>query len=295
MIPSAGSTTINIAVDDTIAANMITYLEDYGKVEVLGSRDDLVKRVEKMDDIYGLSKTADGYEIINQGNETGGGLQILEYIVNADANSGIDIGVDIKSSDIGWRLSPLKQYGANFLIVFGSVFGGMLIVLSLVEEKMDNTLSAINVAPISKVEFVIGKGLLGFIIPIIGTLGTLFILGFTQLNIGMTLLTVICIAIISVVIGFGVGVVNTEPIGAIASMKMTFLPVMASIFGGIFLADKWHFLLYWSPFYWAYRSIDSIILETATWSNILINSSIILALTAIVFVALSKRIKHGLN
>ncbi len=295
LIPSAGSATINIAVDDTISKTMITYLEDYGKVEQLDSIENIKTRVTKMDDVFGLVKTEHGYEIINQGNEIEGGIEMLQFIVDSYKNKDLELPVEVKISDIGKTLSPLKQYGANFWIVFGSVFGGMIILLALVEEKMENTLAAVNVAAISKMEFVIGKGLLGFIVPIIGTAGTLWILGFNDLNIGMTIVTVISIAIISVIIGFGIGVVNKEPIGAVASMKMVFIPIMASVFGGIFLADKWQFLLYWSPFYWAYRSIDAIILKTATWNMILLNSGLIIALTAVVFLLLSKRIRNGLN
>ncbi|WP_461205967.1 ABC transporter permease [Clostridium sp. DL1XJH146] len=295
LIPSAGSATINIAVDDTVSTTMITYLEEYGKIEILDNRENIETRVTKMDDVFGLVKTEQGYEVINQGNETEGGAQMLQFIVDSYENKDLELPIEVKISDIGKTLSPLKQYGANFLIIFGSVFGGMIILLALVEEKMENTLAAVNVAAISKTEFVIGKGLLGFIVPIIGTVGTLWILGFNDLNIGMTMVTVISIAIISVIIGFGVGVVNKEPIGAIASMKMVFIPIMASVFGGIFLADKWHFLLYWSPFYWAYRSIDAIILKEATWNTILLNSGLILGLTAIVFLLLSKRIRNGLN
>lgn len=295
LIPSAGSTTIKIAVDETLPSTMITYLEGYGKVEIFKGRAEIIERVERLDDIIGLYLTENGYELIQQGNESEGSTEMLKFIINGQENSQLELPIKVRTSDVGWKLSPLKQYGANFLIVFCSVFGGMVITLALVEEKMNNTLAAVNVAAISKVEFVIGKGLLGFIIPIIGTMGALLILGFTQINFGMTIVTVTSIAIISVVIGFSIGVVSSEPIGAIASEKMIFLPVMASVFGGIFLADKWQFLLYWSPFYWAYKSMDAIILGTATWSGILLNSSLIVLITAFVFLLLSKRIRQGLN
>ena len=75
----------------------------------------------------------------------------------------------------------MRQQGTNFLIVFIAVF---------------ETLSAINVAPISKAEFVIGKGLLGFLIPIVGAFGALLILGFTDVNYGMAALSCLSVCIV---------------------------------------------------------------------------------------------------
>ncbi len=92
------------------------------------------------------------------------------------------------------------------------------------------------------------------------------------------------------------GTVNlNEPGAPMYPVKTIFIPVLGSVFGGMFLSDKWQIILYWSPFYWAYRGMDSLILQTATWGNILLYCAIILAITALVFVALSKRIKRGLN
>lgn len=295
LVPNVGATTIKIAVDNTIDQPMVDYLKDYAQVEVLYDTNEIEKRILKTDDIFGLQKKDEKYKIIQQGNEKQGGLEIVEFIVNDYENKGINLPIDVKISDMGWKLSPLKQQGSNLLIIFISLFGGMIILLNLVEEKMDNTISAMNVSAVSKVEYIIGKGLLGFIIPLIGTFGSIFILGFEGINYGMIAMISLNISLISIIIGFSVGVVNNEPISAISSMKMIFLPVLASVFGGMFLAEKWHFLLYWSPFYWAYRALDAIILNQATWGLVLQSSGIIILITALVFAALSKRIRQGLR
>ena len=91
---------------------------------------------------------------------------------------------------------------------------------------MSNTISAINVSTVTRPEFVIGKGMTGFLIPIIGAFGVMFIMGFEGINYAMFTILLACISLISLIIGFSVGVVNTEPISAVASMKTTFVPVL---------------------------------------------------------------------
>lgn len=295
LIPAAGTTTINVAVDKSIDQSMVTYLKDFGRVEVMNNIEAVKKRIQDTDDIIGLVKSGDGYNIFQQGNEIEETVEILDYIVNSYENQELKIPIEVKISDIGWKLSPLKQYGASFLVLFMSVLGGMIILLNIVEEKQYNTLAAVNVSPISRIEFVIGKGLLGFVFPIIHAFGILGILNFPDINYWMVAAVTLSIALISVIVGFIIGVMNDNPIGAISSMKMLFIPILASIFGGIYLSKKWLFLLYWSPFYWAYDAMDSILLQEATWNHVLMNCSIIVIITGVVFILLSKRIRRGLN
>lgn len=295
LIPGVGSTTVKIVVPETTESAFVQYLESYGKVETAADMEKIEERILRTDDIFGIVPENDTYRIVQQGNETQGMFEMLKYVLAAYQNPDFEPPVEIKISDIGWELSPLKQNGANLLIVFCTVFGGMLIVLTIVEEKMSNTISAINVSTVTRTEFVIGKGMTGFLIPIIGAFGVMLIMGFEGINYAMFTVLLVCISLISIIIGFSVGVVNTEPISAVASMKTIFIPVLGSVFGGMFLSDAWQIILYWSPFYWAYKGMDSVILQTATWGNILLYCAIIMFITALTFVALSKRIKQGLN
>lgn len=295
LIPAAGTTTINVAVDKSIDQSTVTYLGDFGRVEVLSNIGSVKKRVQDTDDIFGLVKSENGYHIFQQGNEMNETVKILDYIVNSYENQSFKIPIEVKISDIGWKLSPLKQYGASFIVIFMSVLGGMIILLNIVEEKQYNTLAAVNVSPIGRAEFVIGKGLLGFVIPIIHAFGILGILHFPDINYWMVAAVTISIALISVIVGFVIGVMNDNPISAISSMKMLFIPILASIFGGIYLSKKWLFVLYWSPFYWAYDAMNDILLQEATWNHVLANCGIIVIITGVVFILLSKRIQRGLN
>lgn len=295
LIPSVSDSTLSVVVTEDTSPAFVEYLETKANVTQVKDLDALEERILRIDDILGVVEKNGTYEIIAQGNESYPMDEPLRYMLNAYGKENVELPMKIMFSDIGWRMSPLKLEGGTLLIIFTTVFGGMLILLNLVEEKMSNTMSAINVTPMSRAQFIIGKGLLGFVIPIIGGISAALILGFTEINIAMFIVTVIAIAFISIIIGFSIGVMNNEPISAIASMKMVFFPILASVFGAMFLPEKWLIVLYWSPYYWAYRSINAILLLEATWDLVLINAAIIIFITGLVFLALRKRIEHGLK
>ena len=294
-IPAAGSNVINVVVVEGTDSAFVEMLKDHGRVEILSDREDIVRRVEATDDIFGLVTVGDQIEIIAGGNEMSGSLDLVRSVIGSWQNPDLEAPADVVISDMDWQLSPLGQFGSNFLVVFMSVFGGIVVMLNLVEEKQYNTLTAVNVSPVRRWEYVAGKSIPGIILPVFHSFITLLILGFTDINYWQVAAVAFSIALISLIIGFGIGVYQSEPIGAVSSMKITFLPIIGSIFGGIFLAEKWHPLLYWSPFYWAFRSVDKIILKQASWSEIWSNNGIILLITILVFLLMQKRIRRGMS
>jgi ABC-2 type transport system permease protein len=80
-------------------------------------------------------------------------------------------------------------------------------------------------------------------------MGVMLIFKFTGVNLLMLAVIVFCSALVGVILGFVIGIIANDQISAVSSMKLTFLPVTASILGAILLSSKWLPVLYWSPFY----------------------------------------------
>jgi fluoroquinolone transport system ATP-binding protein len=68
-----------------------------------------------------------------------------------------------------------------------------------------------------------------------------------------------------------------------------------AIAGAELLSDKWQILLYWIPFYWAYKGNDAVLTQTATWPQIGLYAGIILAISVVVYFLLAPKIKEGLE
>lgn len=298
LIPGVEASTLNVVLLDSASTELVEYMETLSQVEYVPTQEAMEERILRTDDVYGvLESDAEKIQILRQGNEVGDTHEALSLLLDRFLQEETLPAPPVKVlfSDMGWEMSPLKLHGGVIIILFTTVLGGMLILLNLVEEKMSNTLSAVNVSPATRPEFVFGKGILGFLLALLGSLAVVLILDYGSIQWGMLVLSLISIALISMIIGFGIGVVHDEPIAAIASMKVTFVPVLASVFGAMFLPEKWLFVLYWSPFYWAYDSIRAILLQTADWPQILRNSALIVVITLFVFLGLRKRISQGLR
>ena len=129
----------------------------------------------------------------------------------------------------------------------------------------------------------------------IHVLGILLILNYGPIDYVKAAVVILALALTSVIVGFAIGIRTDNVIGAISGMKMMFVPILASVFGAIYLKESLHFLLYWSPFYWAFRAMDRIILQTATWQAVLLPTGIILLISTVVMLLMAKRIRQGLK
>ncbi len=183
----------------------------------------------------------------------------------------------------------------NIAVMFTSILGGMIIALNIVEEKTDNTISAIHLSPVSRMGFIAGKSLIGVFIPVVGIFLMLFITGFRDINYIHAFLMVTSSCIISILIGFIEGINNDDVMNAAGNMKMLFLPLGGAVAAVELLADKWQPLFYWIPFYWTYKGNDLVLTNSGSWLDIIKYTALVLAISAIAFVVLAPKIRKGLE
>jgi len=299
LAPSVNDTTVRLAMLESDDLTKVEYLEQFAKVEVFADMDALTTRVEKRDHIVGILPNIlpDGESsyILTQGNEPESVMEFAK-LVNSFHGLGLDVSeTTAKFETFGRTESPLKKMLVNISLLFVSVLSGMMISLNIVEEKMDNTVSAINVSPVSRLGFILGKSMMGIFLAIYGSITLVWITGYVNVNLGQMFLAIGAVTLLSLVIGFIQGLGNDDVMSAAAGMKMMFLPVGAAVAAVELLSDKWQILFYWVPFYWTYKGNEAILSYSSTWPQILGYTAIVLALSAVVYYMLAPKIQKGLS
>jgi ABC-type multidrug transport system permease subunit len=293
--PGLNDTTVNLAMLSSDDTEHIEYMEQFSKVELFNSVDELEKRVAKRDDIVAIAPTGHSYEIILQGNES---EIVEEYAVLL--NTFYELGSTEEETtaqliSFGKTVPPLKTMLVVMLISITVMLAGMLIAIGIVEEKTENTINAINVTPVSQTGFVIGKSLLGGFAAKLGIIGTVLITGFYDINWLMIVLVGLTSLILSIVIGFLQGLSSEDVMEAASNVKMIMLPIAGSIAGYELLADKWQWTMYWSPFYWAYKANILILSKTADWGTVLLSTAMVIGLSLIVYLVSLPKLRKGLS
>jgi ABC-2 type transport system permease protein len=266
---------------DTAAA-----LERYAAVTAFDSGDALAARVAAADDVIGVTRDADGYTLLVEGNETEGlaelTVRILDKIAAEHASS-----LRVTWSDIADLRSPLALFGLAGVLLMAANMGGMKIGLAIIEEKEEFTLSAVNVTPVTRGQYLAGKCMIGVAIPLVQMLALPFLMGVTGVHYGKLLYITIAALSTSVVLGITIGLVSPNQIAGIAYIKFFFLAVGASFVGAIVLPEGYQAFLYWSPFYWSVRGYIDVIWGAAGWGGILLKGLWTLLLSGALLAALS--------
>lgn len=294
--PGINDTTVEIALLKGENQKQEAYFKQFAQVETLETIEAIEERVKKRDNIVAvLPSTKDKYFILTQGNEPD---YVLDYVKNLTAFDYYDLAIEDSSAEIvdyGREIPPLKKMMVNIAVMFTSILGGMIIALNIVEEKTDNTISAIHLSPVSRMGFIAGKSLIGVFIPVVGIFLLLFITGFRDINYLHALLMITSSCIISILIGFIEGINNDDIMNAAGNMKMLFLPLGGAVAAVELLADKWQPLFYWIPFYWTYKGNDLVLTNSGSWLDIIKYSGLVLAISAVVFIVLAPKIRKGLE
>lgn len=295
LTPGLNDTTVNIALLNSDDPQHAQFLNQFAKVEEFDSIEEIENRVRKRDDIGGIIPVEEGYEIVLEGNEN---KAIQDYIAALNALYELEASIEESNTVIksfGFTVPPLKTKLVNMLILLSVMLSGMLISITIVEEKADNTINAINVTPISQTAFVFGKSLLGGGIVMMSIIISLIITGYYDINWFMILLSGFTSMLLSLIIGFLQGINSKDIMEAAGSVKILMFPMALSIAGYELFNDKWQWTMFWSPFYWAYKANDMILSKHAQWSSVLTSVGLVLIITLLVYVISYPRIRKGLS
>lgn len=293
--PGVTDSAVTIALLERDTSDHLEYMENYVKVEMFDSMKELERRVNKRDDAVGIVPVDQGYEIIIQGNEDESAYETVKMM-----NTFYELGATRENTtaeilDFGKIVPPLKTKLANSLILLVILLAGMIIALGIVEEKSDNTISAMNVTPLSQNTFIIGKGMLGGVVAMGSIIISLLIMGYNDINWLMIILVGLTSMILTFIVGFLQGLASKDVIEAAGGVKLMMLPIAGAIAVYEILADKWQWTMYWNPFYWSYKANDLILSKTADWGIVLISVAAVTVLSLGVYLIAMPKIRKGLN
>ena len=293
--PSINDTSVNLALIENENPEQAAYFDDFAHIELFSDKQRVEDRVRSRDDVIGILPKDNGYFIMTQGNEP---ESVLEYakLLNVLYESDVQLeGARSEIIEFGRTVPPLKKMLVNILLLLISMLAGMLIALNILEEKVDRTVSAINVTPTSRSAFILGKSLTGMAIALFSSIACLLITGFYNINLGQAALVVFSTTILSLLIGFIQGLNSDDVMEAAGSVKLLFLPMAGSIAGYEFVKGNWQIFFYWSPFYWAYKANDMILSKSGSWPQLILFIGIILVICGAVYALLAPRIVKGLQ
>jgi len=293
--PGVNDTSVNLALIKNENPEQAVYFNDFAHVELFSDEQRVEDRVRTRDDVVGILPKDNGYYIMTQGNES---EMVIEYAKLLNVLYESDVQLEDARSEIiefGRTVPPLKKMLVNMLLLTISMLAGMLISMNIVEEKADNTVSAINVTPISRRAFILGKGFTGMFVALFSSIAVILITGFYTVNLGQAALVVFSLTILSLLIGFIQGLNSDDAMEAAGNVKLLFLPMAGSIAGYEFVTGNWQIFFYWSPFYWAYKANDMILSKSSTWPQLILSIGIILAICGAAYALLAPRIRKGLQ
>lgn len=293
--PGINDTTVNVAMVKNDNIKQQAYFDNFAHVELFDNRQAVEKRIMERDSMLGIIQEGEAYIILAQGNEPETVLEYTKLIKSLFEKGARLEDARTEIVEFGRVTPPLKKLMVNALLLLNAVLAGMIIALNILEEKSDRTLSAVNVSPVSRSAFILGKSLTGMVYALILTIACLFITGFYVVDIFQVLLVVLATVVLSMLIGFVQGINSSDVMEAAGSVKLMFLPLAGSIAGYELVRGNWQIFFYWSPFYWAYRANDMILSQSGSWLEVLLCVCIILALCCVIFLLLAPRIRKGLQ
>jgi ABC-2 type transport system permease protein len=310
-LPSMDSTSANMAVviegPNAVKQEVIAELETFAKVKTYANIEDMEQKLRGTGTVEGLYWDPDEEQYVsvlernienNKAFSNGARMirqhYVKEFYPERPKTNTFIYDVPEELSDRS-ETSPVATMGGSMFILFMSFIGAFLIGLGVVNDKELGTDRALQVTPLTKAEYYVGRSIFPLFTIAFYTIVSLLILGLMHVNILQVYLVVISSFSITLLFGLLIGALAHNDNEAIGVGKMLGMLLMLSILGGTLLPDNWHWVVYWTPFYWVYDVLESVFTQTATWGDFAWKNALIIGICAMYFIVLKKKIVKGLS
>lgn len=257
-LPQAQGAQITLAAHSNVGSEVIGTLEEYGKVVVFDSREELEKRILNVDDVPGIISENGQLKVILEGNEGLKSREIFTTILARALSS--EPGVEFDHVRMQDTRDYTREYIGVIMLMFATLVGGMAVGFTIVNDRDTKVINAFSVSPTRLIEYLLARGVFSTFIGVIaGMLVTVIILGF-QVNYLLLLLGIIISGGISVTLGYLLGAFAANQITAIALVKLL-MPVYLTVpIVSIVVPQEWHWLFFIFPNYWMFIMFENLIL-----------------------------------
>lgn len=255
-LPTMENMEVTFAVSRDIDSDFVYMLSEYGKVEVLNDRNQVIKRVMALDDVPGIVPTKNGLEVILEGNEMSAVHDLPGMIIDYYNYGKFISDIQIKSLEVE-NLSV--RYYAGAVVIFTVILiGGLAVGMTIVEERQSKTIKSLAVSPLTLKNYLFSKMLLAVLLIFILAITTAYIMMGLKINFGMFILIMITTLPAGMLVGFILGAYSHDQMSAIAVMKVLMLFFVGIPVASFFINDSWHVFFYPLSNYWIMQSLVSL-------------------------------------
>lgn len=293
-VPDVQTSTFKFAVLSNTDEAIVTQLNEYGKVFSFEDYTDLQNRINQYDDVIGIVIENGSPKIVTQGNE-GAEAGKLAQLILLEQNSSVPSFLKFSDTDIGSKMPPFTMFSFIFVIMISFLMGGLAIGFNIIEEKESSTVKALSVTPMTRGDFLFGKSIVGFLMPLIHAPLGIWVLGISGINYPMLFVITMFSSLIGIIMGFLIGVLSTNQMNGIANMKITSLVMLLPMMLAFILPESRHVFLYWAPTYWTYAALKDLILNLQTWGKLVPQLAGILLTTGLILLFVKGKIRTGLS
>lgn len=292
-MPSLEGMEIHFAVDAVTNDRIGRQLQQYGTVEVYKTENAVLERVMRVDDVPGIVKNNDSYEILLEGNEMDAVSSLPVMILEQIDLGGIEVAAKLES--LGAKQNIARPIAAILLVLSSILMSGLTMALLIVDDKESRMSLALSVTPIRRREYIIGRSLLTIMLAFAMSLISIGIMQGTEVDYSKLSIAVIASIGMALVFGFVIGGYAENILGAVALLKSLMFVFLGIPIAAVFIPKAWQWTMYLFPNYWSYRVFYAILVDYSGWSQVLLLSFLTAATTLLLYLPLSSSLKKRLK